>query len=285
MYFNITRYFKDQSPPSLTTPCENHERYVPALARAHLAAESVISANKVSLGLWEVEAGGGERREMPPSSNDLPFARNIHARARARDTCARACMYRRVVHVHNLAAVVSLEQGGIIRSATINPNDDDDAAAERASWRSSRTSFQATSVTLRAHLSPPPLSIPVPLFSFPSHFVFPFSPCLSLSWFLHLSLFIPASTSISSLFVIGSPSLVLHLLSLFIARSLVQLALPSSLPTFFKLLVLTSVLRDRKLSSFHNHFAGTIRQQFLSTVETRDCNCVLSEHSNNSNVQ
>lgn len=116
----------------LTTPRENHERYVPALARAHLAAESVISANKVSLGLGRVEeAGGVERREMPPSSNDLPFARNTHARARARHVRERVCVYRRV-YVHNLAAVVSLEQGGIIRSTTINLNDDDDAA-ERAS--------------------------------------------------------------------------------------------------------------------------------------------------------
>lgn len=38
----------------LATPRKGHERYVPALARAHLAAESVISANKVSLGLQGV---------------------------------------------------------------------------------------------------------------------------------------------------------------------------------------------------------------------------------------
>lgn len=221
---------------------------------------------------------------MPPSSNDLPFARNIHARAR--DTCARACTYRRV-HVHNLAAVVSLEQGGIIRSATINPNDDDDDDAERASWRSSRTSFQATSVTLRAHLLPHLYSRSSILFPFAFPFVF--VPFLSPRVYLYPDFYIYLYLSphlhpfhLSSLDPLFSFSIFPR--CLYIPHSLVQLALSSSLPTLFKLLVLTSVLRDRKLSSFHNHFADTIRQQFLSTVETRDCNCVLSEHSNNSNT-
>lgn len=35
------------------------------------------------------------------------------------------------------------------------------------------------------------------------------------------------------------------------------------------------VFRSRKLSSFHNRLSGTIRQQFVPTVKTRDCNSPL----------
>lgn len=69
------------------TPGKGHGRYVPALARAHLAAESVISVNKVSLGLWgeggggraDGSAAGGERH--PRTTYPLPAT---HTRARAR---------------------------------------------------------------------------------------------------------------------------------------------------------------------------------------------------------
>lgn len=64
--------------------------YVPALARAHLAAESVISANKVSLGLKGVAGGpvGEAEGECPPFSSDLPFARATHTHVYM---CASAC--------------------------------------------------------------------------------------------------------------------------------------------------------------------------------------------------
>lgn len=135
----------------LTTPRENHERYVPALARAHLAAESVISANKVSLGLRRVEgAGRVEGREMPPSSNDLPFARNIHARARARHVRERVCVQART-------RTQSCGRG-LLRTRGDNKICDNQPQRRRrrrhreSVMTLSRTSFQATSVTLRAHL-------------------------------------------------------------------------------------------------------------------------------------
>lgn len=158
----------------LTTPRENHERYVPALARAHLAAESVISANKVSLGLGRMEeAGGVERREMPPFS-DLPFARNIHARARARHVRERACVCQARIRTQSCGR-------GLLRTRGDNKICDNQPQRRRRRRESvmtlSRTSFQATSVTLRAHLFP--ISIPFPPFSFLA-FRLP-SPCLSLS--------------------------------------------------------------------------------------------------------
>ena len=121
---------------------------------------------------------------MLPSSSDLPFAHVTHTYV---CTCASACMgaYTRI-HTYKLAAVASLEQGGIIRSATINPNDDD------AVMTLSRTSFQATSVTLRAHL----LLFSRPLHSLPLSFVIHACLCLYSDFYMYLYSS-PSSSSIS----------------------------------------------------------------------------------------
>lgn len=83
-------------------------------------------------------------------------------------------------------------RGGIIRSATINPNDDDDAVMTL-----SRTSFQATSVTLRAHL---------PLFSralrSPARRLFPSSHTPTLCLYPDFNIYLYPSRSSSS----GFPS-------------------------------------------------------------------------------
>lgn len=63
------------------------------------------------------------RRWMPPS-DDLSFT-HTHAH-----TGGHVHMRGHVLHVHNFATIASLEQEGIIRSATINPNDGD-APGER----------------------------------------------------------------------------------------------------------------------------------------------------------
>lgn len=199
--------------------------YVPALARAHLTAESVISANKVSLGLKGVAGGQWGRTKGNATLLQRPTlcSRNTYTRVHV---CER--VYGRVhVHTYKLAAVASLEQGGIIRSATINPNDDD------AVMTLSRTSFQATSVTLRAHLllfSRSLHSLAVSLSLFPS-------PCLSpfLSRFLHLPLFV--SISIIRFYLrlsFSSSSLCPHVV--------LSNSPTSSLPILFKLLVLTTTV-------------------------------------------
>lgn len=146
----------------------------------------------------------------------------------------------------------------------------------------SRTSFQATSVTLRAHLFP---HLVFPLFSFPRlHFVFLFLSFLSrlyLDFYIYLYLSSHLHPFLSLSLVLLS-SLVLHLPSLSLCRT-------ESCATLTLVISSTSfscshqyVLRNRKLFSFHILPA---RQQFLSTVETRDCNSVLCGHPNNTNVQ
>lgn len=170
-------------------PTKDHEIYVPALARAHLAAESVISANKVSLGLKGVAGGqgasGGSRRGMPtllqrPTLCSCNTYTRVHVRERMYGAHIRT-------YVRTCGRSFLRTRGGIIRSATINPNDDD------AVMTLSRTSFQATSVTLRAHL---------PLFS-------PFSCRLfvSLSFVTHAYLYpdfhlYPSPSSSSALFLV-----------------------------------------------------------------------------------
>lgn len=84
--------------------------YVPALARAHLAAESVISANKVSLGLKGVAGGQWGRAKGDATLLQRPTlcSRNTYTRVHVRER-----VYGRAhVHTYELAAVASLEQGG-----------------------------------------------------------------------------------------------------------------------------------------------------------------------------
>lgn len=119
--------------------------YVPALARAHLAAESVISANKVSLGLKGMAGGGQWGR--PKGDTHPPATYPLLAQHTRTCMCARAYVRAHIrTYVRTCGRSFLRTRGGIIRSATINPNDDD------AVMTLSRTSFQATSVTLRAHL-------------------------------------------------------------------------------------------------------------------------------------
>lgn len=169
------------NPPSSTyTPRENHERYVPALARAHLAAESVISANKVSLGLRGMAGGGGGRwgrTKGDATLFQLPTLCSQHTRTRARalDTCAnaRVCLQART-------RTQSCGRG-LLRTRGDNKICDNQPQRRRRRRRRRResvmtlswTSFQATSVTLRAHLFP--ISISFPLFSFPPLCLFPSS--------------------------------------------------------------------------------------------------------------
>lgn len=201
--------------------------YVPALARAHLAAESVISANKVSLGLKGVAGDQWGRAKGDASSSDLPFARATHTHVYIY-TRARASV-RSCTRTHVLAAVASLEQGGIIRSATINPNDDD------AVMTLSRTSFQATSVTLRAHL---------PLFSRSVHslarrlFV-PLSIAIRIYPYFYIYLYsFPSPSSVS---IFGSLSRPFFFV-LTSRRVVLSNSPTSSLPILFKLLVLTTTV-------------------------------------------
>lgn len=137
------------------------------------------------------------------------------------------------------------------------------------------------------HIFPSPYVLPI---LFPSG---PSSPppflrddlYLYLDFYICLYLYLRLSTSISiSVFTSpsSSPALfrVLYLCP-YIARWLVQLTPLSYLSLFsLKLLVLmySGVFRDRKLSSFHDRLPGTIRQQFVPTVKTRDCNGILCGH-------
>lgn len=243
--------------------------YVPALARAHLAAESVISANKVSLGLKGVAGGQWGRAKGDATLLQRPTlcSRNTYTRVHVRER-----VYGRAhVHTYELAAVASLEQGGgIIRSATINPNDDD------AVMTLSRTSFQATSVTLRAHLPPFSRSLHslarrlfVPL-SFATHAYL----CLYPDFYIYL--YLSPSSSFVSVFRLSfsfSP-LCPHV----VLSNSPTSPLPS--PPRASWSHHYSVLRGRKLSSFHDRLLPcTIRQQFVPTVKTRHCNSVLCGHS------
>lgn len=191
------------------------------MARAHLAAESVISANKVSLGLKGVAGGQwGRAKGCHPLPATYPLlVQYIYMCARAR------VRTRTRTHVYELAAVASLEQGGIIRSATINSNDD------VAVMTLSRTSFQATSVTLRAHL---------PLFSrflhsLVRHLFVPLSFATHAYLYPDFYIYVYLSLSLSSI------SLALFLVFSFLSlRRHVRLAYVLSI--LFKLLVLTTTV-------------------------------------------
>jgi len=180
-------------------------------------------------------------------------------------------MYGRVhtyTHVYKLAAVASLEQGGIIRSATINPNDDD------AVMTLSRTSFQATSVTLRAHL----LLFSRPLHSLPLSFVIHACLCLYSDFYVYLYPS-PFSSSISifdSFSHFHPPSFPLCPHIVLSNSSLVPFL--SSLNFLF---YHYDVLRDTKLSSFHNCLPCTIRQQFVPTIKTQTAITSITLWSNN----
>jgi len=140
----------------------------------------------------------------------------------------------------------------------------------------SRTSSQATSVTLRAHL---PLSLVFFLFSPPSRPLFCAMP-ISISILISTSISIYISASLHP-----SPSSSLALYCVLylcpcVARWLVQLTSLSSLSVLSQASCSHhyDVFRDRKLSLFHDRLLGTIRQQFVPTVKTRDYNGVLCRH-------
>lgn len=180
---------------------------------------------------------------MLSSPSDLPFARVTHTHV---CTCASACIGAYIrIHTYELAAVASLEQGGIIRSATINPNDDD------AVMTLSRTSFQAMSVTLRAHLS---------LFSHPLHSL----ACrlyVPLSFVIHTYLYLypdfymyfypsPSSSSVS---IFDSLSFSFFPLCPHIVLSNSFLVYPFlSFLSSSNFLFYHGVFRGKKLSRFHN---------------------------------
>lgn len=128
----------------------------------------------------------------------------------SRNTYARVYVRERTygrIYVRTCGRSFLRTRGGIIRSATINPNDDD------AVMTLSRTSFQATSVTLRAHLLLFPRSLHLPLAVssslFPSsHMPTSASTLISTSTYirlhLHPSVSIPGSLSRSLLFALTS---------------------------------------------------------------------------------
>jgi len=228
--------------------------YVPALARAHLAAESVISANKVSLGRKGVAgASGGGRRGCHPSPATYPLlAQHIHVRVH--------------VYTYELAAVASLEQGGDNKICDNQPQ----RRRRRHDALSDELSGDVRHVTCTS----------ISLLSFS-----PFSCPLSLRLFplphISISIFILISTSTSIRLQLYHPFLSLVLVLSSLSSRLVQLA--HGIPPY-PLQVSCShhynVLRGRKLFSFHDHLLCTIRQQFVSVVKTRHCNNVTVNNDN-----
>lgn len=210
--------------------------------------------------------GEGEGGCHPPPATYPLLAQHIHTCTRAR---ARVRARTRT-HVRTCGRSFLRTRGGIIRSATINPNDDD------AVMTLSRTSFQATSVTLRAHLPPFSRSLHslarrlfVPL-SFATHAYL----CLYPDFYIYL--YLSPSSSFVSVFRLSfsfSP-LCPHV----VLSNSPTSPLPS--PPRASWSHHYSVLRGRKLSSFHDRLLPcTIRQQFVPTVKTRHCNSVLCGHS------
>lgn len=233
--------------PTTITRCTS----LPWLARISRQSPS-LALTRLAWGWrgWRGASGGG-RRGMPTLlQRPTLCSRNTYTREHVRER-----MYGRI-HAYKLAAVASLEQGGIIRSATINPNDDD------AVMTLSRTSFQATSVTLHAHLL---------LFSRSLHSLAhrlslrPSSlrhTCLPLSWFLHL----PVVSIFITISILGSLCRPL----LFVLRSScpTRSRQPSSI--LFKLLF--SPLYHFEVGSYPvSTTFFPAREQFASTIKTYHC--------------
>lgn len=244
--------------------------YVPALARAHLAAESVISANKVSLGLKGVAGGQWGRAKGDATLLQRPTlcSRNTYTRVHV---CER--VYGRAhVHTYELAAVASLEQGGDNKICDNQPQRRrrrHDALSDELSGDVRHVTCTSTPLFSFSPFSSPPSLRP----SFLRHTCLPHL-CLYPDFYIYL--YLSPSSSFVSVFRLSfsfSP-LCPHV----VLSNSPTSPLPS--PPRASWSHHYSVLRGRKLSSFHDRLLPcTIRQQFVPTVKTRHCNSVLCGHS------
>lgn len=236
--------------------------YVPALARAHLAAEPVISANKVSLGLKGVAGDQwGEGEEGCLLQRPTLCSRNTYTRVHIH-TCASECT---VAYTYTRTCGRSFLR-------TRGDNKICDNQPQRRRRRHDALSDELSGDVRHVTCTSAPLLSFCPFsclpFLRPSFYRHPY-----LSLFLHLPLFV----SISIIRFYLRLSFSSFLLCPHVAtRRLVQLAhvippypLQASCSHHY------GVLRGRKLSSFHDRLPCTIRQQFVPTIKTRRCNSVL----------